>query len=191
MNFTPKPFLSCPLSTLFMVSSLKKLNLSMITFSILPSPSFQPEKLTPLLVFLMTPCPTPLLVKPFPRPWRSLLLPSFNWWQTMSTLMPHLMTLEDLAPLKFSPLTTLLTHWMHLPSTLLCLVLLMSSSTSFTINFLHTFHLFKTKRCRRTSFSPLLLVLLTRLMLGVVFILTSLGVTSLRHRTIILSFTYQ
>ena len=49
------------------------------------------------------------------------------------------MTLDDLVPLKFSPLTTLLTHWMHLPSTPLCLVLPMNSSTFFTINFLHTF----------------------------------------------------
>lgn len=42
------------------------------------------------------------------------------------------MTVEDLAPLKFDPRTTLLNHWMHRPSMLLCLVI---SNT--LLHFLH------------------------------------------------------
>lgn len=46
--------------------------------------------------------------------------------------MPHSMTVEDLAPLKFDPRTTLLNHWMHRPSMLLCLVI-----SNILLHFLH------------------------------------------------------
>jgi len=70
------------------------------------------------------------------------------------------------------------------------LVIVMTSFTSSTINSLNTFHLSKTLRCLRTSFSLLSLAPLTTSMLDIVSILTSLGATFLRLMTIIPSFLY-
>ena len=71
-----------------------------------------------------------------------------------------------------------------------CLVIVMTSFTSSMINSPNTFHLSKTLRCLRTSFSLLWSAPLTTSMLDIVSILTSLDATFLRLRTIIPSCLY-
>ena len=185
MNSTLKPLLSCLPSTLSTAFSLKKQNLCMIIFSILPSPSFPKKKLTQLVILPMFPCPIPPPEKLPPPLWKSHLLPFLNWLQIMSTLMPRLMIPADSALLKFSPRTTLLNHWIHRPLMAPCLIIIMTSFTSSMINYLNIFPLSKTLRCLKTSFSPLSLALPTTSTLALVSILTSSDATFLRLRTVI------
>lgn len=96
-------------------------------------PAGEVDTATELLIFLMIPCPTPLLVKPLSRPWKSPLHAQLVADASFDD--PGRLSAPEIQPSDY----TLLTHWMHLPSTPLCLVLPMNSSTFFTINFLHTF----------------------------------------------------
>ena len=104
--------------------------------------------------------------------------------------MPRLRIPADSALLKFSPRTTLLNHSTHRPSMAPCLLIIMTSFTSYMINYRNISPLSKILRWLKTSFSPLSSVLPTTSMLVLVSTLTSLDVTFPHLRTVIRFYLY-